>query len=135
MRGLLRSFRSVVAAAVVAVSLAACDPAWFLLGTNDSEVAVLVRLDRPGNVDVYRLPPGFDGVVASTIGTSPDANATLLRSDCSVLAELGDLDQRVTTIRIDTDLGASVLPGEFPDDSAPYADEVRGECESPGAPE
>ena len=134
MTGLLRSLRSFVAAAVVAVSLAACDPAWFLLGTNDSDTTVLVRLTRPGRVEVYQLPAGFNGVVAGTIGTSIEADATILRTDCSVLDELGNLDQRVATIRIDQDLSVSVGPGEFPDDSAPFAEELRGECGSTQQP-
>jgi len=125
-----RSLRMIVGTALVAMSLAACDPAWFVLATNESDSPLLLRLNRPGSVEVYELPPGFEGVVASTIGTSPEASATVLRADCSVLSEVGILDERVSSIAVDGDLQVSVQPGAFPDDSAPFAEELRGECGS-----
>lgn len=130
-----RSLRTIMAAAMFTLALAACDSAWYLLGTNDSATTVLVRLDRSGYVEVYELPAGFDGVVASTIGTSIDADATVLRADCSVLDELGSLDERVSAIRIDRGLSVSVVPGEFPERSAQRAKEIRGECGSTKEPD
>ena len=130
-----RSLRTVMAAAVVALTLAACDPGWDLFGTNDSDTTVLVRLTRPGRVAVYQVPAGFDGIVEGSIGTSIDADVSVLRADCSVLHELGNLDQQLMIIRIDRDLSVSIAPEELPeDDSMAFAKELRGECGSTQQP-
>jgi hypothetical protein len=134
--GVLQASLRIMGGAIFAFLLAACDPAYFLLGTNESDTTVRVRVSRPGFVDVYELPAGFDGVVDSSIGTSIDADVTVLRSDCSELGNLRHLDQRVALIRIDRDLRVSIGPGEFPDgDPRPFAEEVRGECGSTKPPE
>lgn len=86
-------------------------------------------------MDVYELPTGFDGVIDSSIGTSIDADVTILRSDCSELDYLADIDRRMALIRIGRDLSVSIGPGEFPeDDSESFAEEVRGECGSAKPP-
>ncbi len=131
-----RSIRTTMAVAVCALTLAACDPGWYLLAINDSETPVLVRVFRPGNVEVYQVPPRFDGVVAGSIGSSIDADVTVLRNDCTELDYLPNVDEQVATIRIDRALNASIATGgELPeDDFEPFAEEVRGQCGSTEVP-
>ena len=124
----------IMAAATVTFLLAACDPAYYLLGTNESDTTVRVRVFRPGPVEVYELPAGFDGVVASSIGSSIDADLTILRTDCTELDYLPNVDQRVAHIRIDRDLVVSIGPGAFPERDHEVAKEVRGECGSTKPP-
>lgn len=125
----------IAAAATVTFFLAACDPAYYLLGTNESDTTVRVRVFRPGRVDVYELPAGFDGVVDSSIGSSIDADVTILRTDCSELDYLPNVDQRVAHIKIGRDLGVSIGPGAFPERDYEAAGEVRGECGSTKPPD
>ena len=124
----------IAAAATVTFLLAACDPAYYLLGTNESDTTLRVRVSRPGLVYVYELPAGFDGVVDSSTGTSIDADVTILGTDCSELDYLPNVDQRVAHIRIDNDLAVQIGAGAFPERDYEAAKEVRGECGSSKPP-
>lgn len=123
--------RLILVATIVAVVTAGCQPDWFLYARNASDEKVLLRVVYTrSDVEVFRLPAGFDGYLGGR-GGQEDALVELLDVTCRLLESMTAPDTGAVQVTIDGLLRMTIEKTAIrSNDDAQRPEELRGECGS-----